>query len=44
MCRSLMKPPSGARKRYFVNLLNYDTLSYIRYKIVRFVAVRRTKL
>jgi hypothetical protein len=44
MFRSLMKPTSGSRKLHFVKLLNYDPLIYIRYKIVWFVAVRRTKL
>ena len=41
MFQSLLKPSSGARKLQFSKLLRWDLLIYIRYKIVRFVAVCR---
>jgi hypothetical protein len=31
--------PQGARKQHFANLLSYDPVIYICYKIMRFVAV-----
>jgi len=40
MFRSLFKNhPRGVRTLYFANLLRWDLLIYVRYKIVRFVAL-----
>jgi len=44
MFRSLMKPPSGGSYTALGQLLSWDPLIYVHYKIVQFVAICRFRL